>query len=134
MSDFTKWEELEREAIEKMASPGFRFFAHAATDAPIAKVEGGRFVDTWPMAWLPLSEVPPGTALLRLTSFQAATGGSHLLHVVGRTQAWTKIRIPAGSVAIMLGWESGRSDVRIVGQGVIEMAYFDSLTKALYGR
>lgn len=71
----SKWDELEREAIEKVATPGFRFYAPAGTDAPIAKVEGGRFVDTWPMSWLPLNEVLPGTPLLRLTSFQTATGG-----------------------------------------------------------
>jgi hypothetical protein len=133
MTDLTNLEDLEPEAIELVATPGFRFYAPAGTDAPIASVKAGRFVDTWPMSWLPLQETIPGTPMLRLTSYQRATGDDSL-SVHGRSQTWGDIYIPPGSVALMLGWESGRSDVRIVGQGVIEQSWLDSLTRAMYAR
>lgn len=131
MSDLSK---LEPEAIEMVATPGYRFFAPAVeVPAPIARVEGGRFVDTWPMAWLPLNEMLPGTPMLRLTSYQKVVGDAGLLALT-RTQDWTGIDIPVSSVAFMLGWESGRSDLRIVGQGVVAQSWLDELTRAMYAR
>jgi hypothetical protein len=129
VSDLSK---LEPEAIELVATPGYRFFAPAGTPAPTARVEGGRFVDTWPMAWLPLNELQR-TPMLRLTSYQKATGDTALLSL-SRTSEWAGIDIPAGSIGFMLGWESGSSDLRVVGQGVIAQSWLDELTRAMYAR
>lgn len=133
MTDLSNFEDLEREAIDWVATPGFRFFAPAGTEAPVAGVRDGRFTDTWPLAWLPLHETLPGTPLLRLTSFQRVTG-AEAMQVNGRSQTWIDIDIPPGSIAVMIGWESGRSDLRVVGQSVMEMSYFDAFAKIAYAR
>jgi len=133
MAQTSNWDQLEQQAIDEVAGIGFRFFAPAGTDAPIATVSDRSFSDTWPMAWLPLNEPLLNTPMQRLVSYQRVTG-SEGLDAVGRTQDWLAIDIPPGSMAVMLGWESVRSDVRIVGQGAIDVAYFDSLTKAMYAR
>jgi hypothetical protein len=133
MAETSNWDELEQQAINSVAGIGFRFFAPAGTDAPLATVRDGSFSDTWPMAWLPLNEPLVNTPMQRLVSYQRVTGAEGL-SAVGRTQDWLSIDIPPGSVAIMLGWESVHSEVRIISQGAIDTAYFDSLTRAMYAR
>jgi hypothetical protein len=133
MTNDSNWDELQRQAFGEVENVGFRFIAPAGTAVPIATVNGGSFVDTWPMAWLSLGEPLFNTPMQRLVSYQRAMGDA-VLNEVGRTQDWLAVDIPGGSIAIMLGWESVASDLRIVSQGAIDTAYFDSLTREMYAR